>query len=80
MIKIGNFTTFQDEQGKWMYKADNNALTQNKTLKPKYRDLPPYKAIYKIEDLYKKSFDRMLVKAVRNIAHYVKSQSSTTTS
>lgn len=59
MLKVGNFKATQNEEGEWIYKAESPKLKSGK-LKAKYRDLPRYKAIYVIEDEYKKSFDSLL--------------------
>lgn len=66
MIKVGNFEATQNDKGEWIYKAENPKLKSGK-LKAKYRDLPRYKAIYKIEDEYKKDFNSMLKKMFNEI-------------
>lgn len=48
------------------------AKNKDGVLKPKYRDLPRYPAIYGMEKMYKDSFGSMLGETIKEIINSVK--------
>ena len=69
IIRVGAFDYQKDEEGEWIYKAnDTQLLKNNGALKKKEHDKPSFGLIYDIEGAWKRDFGRILKAVLKHTA------------
>jgi hypothetical protein len=73
MIETVGFEWKQNDVGEWVFKAkQSKALNQKGVLKPEYKDLPRYKAIYGIERYMQSEFENSINEGLRDVFKILK--------